>query len=652
MNALATCPDAKLLQAFRLGELSGPESAAVADHLRACAACGARGADELPAQQPLTADPDPTRGLGPAPLHETQAGVPVPPRPAAGAGRAYSFLQPPEKPGEIGRLGSFRVLRPLGEGGMGMVFDAEEITLRRRVALKVLKPELRGQADILQRFILEARALAALKHENLVTIHQAGQEHGTFYLAMELLAGESLAAWMARTGPAPLRDVLRLGREIAAGLTAIHGRRLVHRDLKPSNIWLEAPKGQVKILDFGLVRRVQEEAPLTQMGIVLGTPAFMSPEQARGDRVDGRSDLFNLGIILYALCTSVKPFRGDSKLEVLTAIAADQPQNILELAPATPRPLVELIMRLLAKKPEGRPASAEQVIEVLQRLERAPRAVQPAPVPVPEPVRAPEAAPAALPKLEHAPRPRRQRPAPSPRLSMPVILLSCLAVLGLLALGLAIYSLASGPSSTPPRPTQVAVVPPKATVRTPPPPTEAKQPAKVDPQPKVVEPPPLPEPKVEPPPEPEPVRIYLDELKPSAAENWPVFKNPRVVQPPKFDRLMVKGEPLPHGIYMHPPPLLLGRYTSISYKLDKKYAVFRTGVSLLDAAPAGCSPVFFAVHGDKKLLHECKPVATQHDAQLFGLSVKGVDVLTLSVTTKGADIRGALAVWINPSLQE
>jgi hypothetical protein len=374
----------------------------------------------------------------------------------------------------------------------------------------------------------------------------------------------------------------------------------------------------------------------------------MSPEQARGDPVDARSDLFNLGIILYALCTGVKPFRGDSKLAVLTAIAADEPDDILGLAPAIPRPLANLVMQLLAKKAEDRPASADEVIERLEKIERAPAAPRP-PQPAPAPVRAVAPEPATpLPALEHAAKPRKKRSPPPRQISMPAILLGCLAVLVLATIGVGIYVAVSQP--TPTQPSQLAVVQPKATLKAPPLQPTPKQVPQTAPEPKV-EPPPEPKVVVEPP-EPEVMRVYLSELKPIATENWPVFKSLRVTQPPKVERIRVKGELSPNGIFMYPPPLLLGRYASISYKLDKKYSIFRTGVSLLDGFQPGCAPVTFAIHGDKKLIHECKPVATQDDAQRFGLLIKGVDVLTLSVTTKGADNRGALAVWIEPSVQE
>ncbi|HYT93735.1 MAG TPA: serine/threonine-protein kinase, partial [Gemmataceae bacterium] len=157
----------------------------------------------------------------------------------------YSFLLPPVEPDEIGRLGTYRILRLLGRGGMGFVFHAEDITLRRAVALKVMKPDLDGDMRGWERFLREARVMAAIKHESLVTVFQAGQEGSALYLAMELLEGVSLQDWCVRSFRPHLTEILRLGREIAAGLAAIHRHGLVHRDIKPANLWLEAPANRV-----------------------------------------------------------------------------------------------------------------------------------------------------------------------------------------------------------------------------------------------------------------------------------------------------------------------------------------------------------------------------------------------------------------------
>ncbi len=225
--------------------------------------------------------------------------------------KRIDFLSPPRAPGELGWLAHYRVLRLLGEGGMGIVFLAEDSLLSRPVALRVIRPEIADTAGIAQRFIREARATAAIQHDHIVTIHQVGQENGLPFLAMEYLKGMSLADWLDRGHRPSMELVLRIGREIAAGLSAAHRRSLIHRDIKPANIWLEAPSGRVKILDFGMARSEREVALITSPGAVMGTPVFMAPEQTRGEPAGTSSDLFSLGCVLYRLCTRRLPFEGD-----------------------------------------------------------------------------------------------------------------------------------------------------------------------------------------------------------------------------------------------------------------------------------------------------------------------------------------------------
>ncbi|HTU89116.1 MAG TPA: protein kinase [Gemmataceae bacterium] len=290
-----------------------------------------------------------------------------------------SFLAPSQAPDELGRLGPYRVLKVLGAGGMGVVFRAEDPHLQRMVAIKAMLPGLAENEGLRQRFLREARLAASLKHDHIVTIHQVGEDRGAPFLAMEFLEGESLEDRLKSECKLPLAEVLRIGREIADGLQAAHERGLIHRDIKPGNIWLEklpergasAPRFRVKILDFGLARTAVDDVHLTQSGAIVGTPAYMPPEQARGEKVDARCDLYSLGCVLYRLCTGELPFKGDNAMSLLLALAIDKPKSPCEVNPDVPPPLADLILCLLAKDPAQRPASAAIVAEDLQALERS-----------------------------------------------------------------------------------------------------------------------------------------------------------------------------------------------------------------------------------------------------------------------------------------
>jgi hypothetical protein len=277
------------------------------------------------------------------------------------------FLDPPKEVDEIGRLGKYRVLNILGAGGMGVVFRAEDPVLKRQVALKALLPGMASSPSHRGRFLREAQAAAALQHDNVVTIYQV--EDGTVpYLAMQLLEGEPLDERLTRETTLPIDDVIRIGRETAEGLSAAHERGMVHRDIKPANLFLESPKGRVKILDFGLARPAGGETKLTQMGAVVGTPGYLAPEQANGKPVDARGDLFSLGVVLYRLTTGELPFKGDDMLALLTALATTEPAPAAEVNLEVPATLSDLISRLLAKNPADRPASARAVAEELTQI--------------------------------------------------------------------------------------------------------------------------------------------------------------------------------------------------------------------------------------------------------------------------------------------
>lgn len=271
------------------------------------------------------------------------------------------------------KFGQYRVLKLIGKGGMGSVFLAEDPLLKRRVAIKTLRAELAMQDVSKERFLREAQIVSALKHEHIVTIYSVGEEYGIPYLAMEYLEGHSLEEIIQKKRKLNWIQIIRLGREIARALSVAHAYHLIHRDIKPANIWLEVvdkktSKTRVKILDFGLAKYAQQEGGPTQAGMVVGTPHYVSPEQARGKELDARSDLFSLGVVLYRLSTRKFPFDGADTLALLTSLAVDTPKPMREHNPAVPEGLDELVMQLLAKNPDDRPATAKMVAEQLHEL--------------------------------------------------------------------------------------------------------------------------------------------------------------------------------------------------------------------------------------------------------------------------------------------
>jgi serine/threonine protein kinase len=274
------------------------------------------------------------------------------------------------EPGEVGTLGPYRLIKELGHGGMGAVYAAIDTRLERQLALKVMLPKFAADAAAKERFLREARAAAKISHDHVVTVYEADERQGVPYIAMQFLKGYPLDEYLKKHPQLDIKQIMRIGFEAAFGLAAAHELGLIHRDIKPGNIWLEAPKGRVKLLDFGLAKPVHCEVELTQSGAIVGTPAYMSPEQARSAKVDHRSDIFSLGAMLYRLCTGKLPFHGENPLAILMALANDTPQPIRELNPQVPQPLADLIHQMLAKNVNDRPASATQVAERLRALAR------------------------------------------------------------------------------------------------------------------------------------------------------------------------------------------------------------------------------------------------------------------------------------------
>jgi predicted Ser/Thr protein kinase len=284
--------------------------------------------------------------------------------------QGVSFLTKPRQGDELGRLGDYRVLQWLGQGAMGIVFRAEDTRLGRQVALKVMQPLNAANPEMRQWFLREARAMAAVKNEHIVTIYEVGDADGLPFLAMEFLEGEPLDLYQQHRGLLPLAEVVRISREVARGLAAAHQRGLIHRDIKPANIWLEAPEGRVKILDFGLARITGDTSELSHPGMIVGTPSFMAPEQARGDPIDARADLFSLGCVLYWLCTNQQPFPRSDPRDMFALLQTYEPPAPQDLSPRISPMLSDWTMRLLEKDPDHRPQSAQVVVEVLREVER------------------------------------------------------------------------------------------------------------------------------------------------------------------------------------------------------------------------------------------------------------------------------------------
>ncbi len=292
----------------------------------------------------------------------------------AGAGSANTLelpqFAPPSVPGEIGRLGKYRIQKELGRGGMGAVYLAFDERLQRQVAIKVMLPKAAANATAKDRFLREARAAARISSDHVVNIYEADEIDGTPYIAIQLLQGYPLDAYLKKKGSPSLTQVVRIGREIALGLVAAHKLGLVHRDIKPGNIWLEAPNGRVKLLDFGLAKPVEVAAgaELTASGAVVGTPAYMAPEQGLGLALDGRADLFSLGCVLYRLCTGKLPFERPTLMSILLAVATEEPTPVRDLNPEVSDALAALIRRLMAKNATDRPPSAQAVVKEFDNL--------------------------------------------------------------------------------------------------------------------------------------------------------------------------------------------------------------------------------------------------------------------------------------------
>ncbi|MFK8112973.1 MAG: serine/threonine-protein kinase, partial [Rubripirellula sp.] len=393
------CPDTDSLREILQGDISSGDSEAILQHLLECDRC-IKQADEISLSDPLIQTIRSRPGLeafgwesdselrksviergmqlGDDTLTALDPTLAV--DPAGTDGDSVStdqateirrrlnldFLAPADHPAELGRLGDFRIVEVLGRGGMGVVFKANDTTLDRIVALKIMVPDLNVTDALKQRFLREAKSMAAVEHGNVVEVYRVGEESGVPYVAMKYLRGQTLRSLVNQKGRLTEREIARIGRETADGLAAVHACGLIHRDLKPDNLWIEK-SGTVKILDFGLAA-ADDDMNLTQSGMLVGTPAYMSPEQALSLELDARSDLFSFGSTLYLAACGKPAFDGKRPTALLMAVAKGEFEPVAQVCPDMDTELASVLSRLMALERDERYENANEVAVAFERI--------------------------------------------------------------------------------------------------------------------------------------------------------------------------------------------------------------------------------------------------------------------------------------------
>jgi serine/threonine-protein kinase len=353
MTTTAPC-DRERIQLFVEQQLDDREQSALEDHLTDCPVCRAA-LDQLVAPDDAWTD---AQSLSHPGLDETPD--------IAGNLDAYRrMLGPTDDPRMLGRIGLHEIVGILGVGGMGVVFKGFDPTLNRYVAIKMLSPLFNASPVAQQRFMREAQSAAAVLHDNVIAIHSIDRWQDAPYIVMTYIRGESLRNRLSRRGPLSVREVLRIGMQIAAGLAAAHAQGLIHRDIKPGNILLETDVDRVKISDFGLARAV-DDIRLTRSDTLIGTPQYMSPEQARDDLLDYRTDLFSLGSVLYEAAAGRAPFYASTSYGVLKRIVEHAPPPIRQFNSDIPEWLELLIAQLMHKDRDQRFSTAAEVDALLK----------------------------------------------------------------------------------------------------------------------------------------------------------------------------------------------------------------------------------------------------------------------------------------------
>ena len=373
MNRENTCLLPEQVTSLLEGDLKPDESKAVEHHLSQCDSCRefldqAVGPDQWwdEVQQSLGDANRKTQESLEVSRDRLASGVwESEPATSLPTDRLLDLLGPSDDPSMLGRIGNYEVTGLLGQGGMGVVFKGFDRSLNRFVAIKMLLPHLATSGAARQRFAREAQATAAVVDDHVMPVLCVDEWQGIPYLVMTYSKGVSLQKRLNDMGTLQLREILRIGSQAAKGLAAAHTQGLVHRDIKPANIFLSESVERVQLMDFGLARAA-DDASLTRTGILAGTPQYMSPEQARAEKVDWRSDLFSLGSVLYTMCTGRAPFRAESSHSVLRLITDKTPRPIREINPEIPTWLCRIIDRLMAKSAADRYQSSEEVAELLE----------------------------------------------------------------------------------------------------------------------------------------------------------------------------------------------------------------------------------------------------------------------------------------------
>lgn len=369
MTTLPTGCSSERIQSFLSGTLAADEQTSFEDHLTHCGSCRVSLEDAAAdpgfwneSQSQLAYWGEETDDL----LRTTasnSAGNDLTHNPLA---VLRGLLVPSDDPHSMGRLAAYEVMGLVGRGGMGIVVKALDPGLNRNVAIKILASDMAAHGAARQRFAREARAAAAVVHENVMAIHAVAEARGVPFLVMPYIRGGSLERRLQEQGPQPVDAIVRVGLQVAAGLAAAHGQGLVHRDIKPANILLEEGTERVRITDFGLARAA-DDASMTVTGVIAGTPQYMSPEQAGGEVIDPRSDLFSLGSVMYAMAAGRAPFRAETSLGVLRLIREQRTRPIRSINAAIPDWLADVIDTLHEKRPDNRYSSAAEVATLLRQ---------------------------------------------------------------------------------------------------------------------------------------------------------------------------------------------------------------------------------------------------------------------------------------------